>query len=254
MPARRGSSKLPPPAGLLEAEVVTADGQVLVANACQHPELFWGLKGGGGGSLGVVTRMTLRTRELPNYFGAVNTGIKATSDDAFRALIAKMVSFYASELFNPHWGEQIAIRTGNELRLRLMFQGVTAGEATAVFKPFFDWVRARPEYSFTEQTLILDVPGKSLWDAEYFRQHVPGAMLDDSRPGARPEHVLWEGDHDQVGWYIHNYKSAWLPASPDRLHPKGGRRPRVLRLSAGRRRVPAVSSAAGAHLRQGMRK
>src|SRR5438309_9977138 len=36
--------------GLLEAEVVTADGKIGVANACTYPELFWGLKGGGGGS------------------------------------------------------------------------------------------------------------------------------------------------------------------------------------------------------------
>ncbi|MEW5315001.1 MAG: hypothetical protein WDW38_006458 [Sanguina aurantia] len=41
-------------AGLIEAEVVTADGSVRIANAHQNPELFWGLKGGGGGSLGVM--------------------------------------------------------------------------------------------------------------------------------------------------------------------------------------------------------
>ena len=64
---------------LLEAEVVTADGQVRIANACQHPDLFWGLKGGGGGSLGVVTRVTLRVHDLPEEFGAVNMSIKATS-------------------------------------------------------------------------------------------------------------------------------------------------------------------------------
>src|SRR5215468_10655444 len=29
-------------AALLEAEVVTADGEVRVANACKHPDLFWG--------------------------------------------------------------------------------------------------------------------------------------------------------------------------------------------------------------------
>ena len=34
-------------AGLLEAEVVTADGAVRIANACTHPDLFWGIKGGG---------------------------------------------------------------------------------------------------------------------------------------------------------------------------------------------------------------
>ena len=53
-------------ASLLEAEVVTADGMVRIANACTNPELFWGLKGGGGGSLGVVTRVTLKTHELPH--------------------------------------------------------------------------------------------------------------------------------------------------------------------------------------------
>ena len=36
-------------ASLLEAEVVTADGDVKIANACSNPDLFWALKGGGGG-------------------------------------------------------------------------------------------------------------------------------------------------------------------------------------------------------------
>jgi hypothetical protein len=43
-------------ASLLEAEVVTADGMVRIANECTTPGLFWGIKDGGGGSLGVVTR------------------------------------------------------------------------------------------------------------------------------------------------------------------------------------------------------
>lgn len=56
-------------AGLLEAEIVTADGRVRVVNECQDPDLFWALKGGGGGTFGVVTRVTLRTHDLPRFFG-----------------------------------------------------------------------------------------------------------------------------------------------------------------------------------------
>src|SRR5579862_5818992 len=44
-------------ANLLEAEVVTADGQIRTVNVCNDPELFWALKGGGGGSFGIITRL-----------------------------------------------------------------------------------------------------------------------------------------------------------------------------------------------------
>ncbi|HTD86156.1 MAG TPA: FAD-dependent oxidoreductase, partial [Candidatus Binatia bacterium] len=85
-------------AALMEAEVVTADGVTRIANACQNADLFWGIKGGGGGSLGVVTRLTLRTRELPDYFGGVFCRIRAKSDSAFRRLTARMIRFYHDRL------------------------------------------------------------------------------------------------------------------------------------------------------------
>src|SRR5215207_9982676 len=90
-------------ASLLEAEIVTADGAVRLANACINPDLFWAIKGGGGGSLGVVTRLTLQTHDLPDFFGAVFTTIEAASDVAFRRLIGQVITFYSEALFNPHW-------------------------------------------------------------------------------------------------------------------------------------------------------
>ena len=199
--------------GLIEAEIVTADGVARIANACTHPDLFWGIKGGGGGSLGVVTRLTLRTHELPSWFGGVVGDIKASSDEAYRALIAKAVSFYQSDLCNRHWGEQIAFMPGNVLHLSLVFQGLDQQQAQAVWAPFLDWVRASKDYSFEKPVRVIAVPSQHFWDADFFRQHIPGAMVDDDRAGAPRHHVLWEGDHDQVGWFIHAMKSAWLPAS-----------------------------------------
>ncbi|KAF7719017.1 FAD binding, berberine domain-containing protein [Penicillium ucsense] len=47
----------------LEFEVVVADGSLVTANAYQNRDLFWALRGGGGGTFGVVTRVTIRTFE-----------------------------------------------------------------------------------------------------------------------------------------------------------------------------------------------
>jgi FAD/FMN-containing dehydrogenase len=45
---------------VLQFRVVTPDGVLRVANACQHEDLFFALRGGGGGTFGVVLDATVR--------------------------------------------------------------------------------------------------------------------------------------------------------------------------------------------------
>ena len=194
-------------AHLLEAEVVTADGKVRTVNACKDPELFWALKGGGGGSWGIVTRQTLRTFDLPTYFGSAWGTIKARSDAAFRKLIARFVEHYERRLFNPHWGEQVHLYPDNTLKVSMVCQGLDAAEVRATWQPFFAWVRAAEDLTVCDGPNTYAGPARHWWDV----LGNPG-MIPDWRPGTPAYHGWWQDDWAQVGAFLHGFDSLWLPA------------------------------------------
>jgi len=63
---------------LLAAEVVTADGRLLRADAHEHPDLFWALRGGGG-NFGVATRFEYRLHPVDTVTGGMLI-LPATAD------------------------------------------------------------------------------------------------------------------------------------------------------------------------------
>lgn len=196
---------------LLEAEVVTADGVARIANACTNPDLFWALKGAGN-SFGVITRLTLRTHNLPEYFGFASMTIRAASDDAFRRLIARFVGFYAESLFNPYWGEQAAFFPNNEFGVFMVFQGLDQDQAQNAWHPFLGWVAASPQdYAFVSWPSIGAIPARHFWDPA-FLSLLPGVVLHDTRPGAPAGNVFWSGNLHETGWFIDTFESAWVPA------------------------------------------
>jgi FAD binding domain/Berberine and berberine like len=50
---------------LLSAQVVVADGRVLTCDSSHNADLFWALRGGGGGNFGVVTSFTFQVHQVP---------------------------------------------------------------------------------------------------------------------------------------------------------------------------------------------
>ncbi|MFF2385248.1 FAD-binding oxidoreductase [Streptomyces sp. NPDC058108] len=58
---------------LTQATLITADGKELVANASEHKDLFWALRGAGNGNFGVVTELRYRTHPAPQAVSAYVT-------------------------------------------------------------------------------------------------------------------------------------------------------------------------------------
>jgi FAD/FMN-containing dehydrogenase len=90
---------------LVSADVVLATGEHVRASATEHPDLFWGLRGGGG-NFGVVTSFTFRAHpldpdvfagtliyELPRWTEALDAYVEWTRDlaDEMTTLITYMV-------------------------------------------------------------------------------------------------------------------------------------------------------------------
>jgi hypothetical protein len=199
-------------AGLLEAEVVTADGRVLHANACQHPDLFWALKGGGGGTFGIVTKLTLRTRELPETFGVVYGEIQASNDMAYRILIRKLIDQYAENLFNENWGEQMIFNPSRKVNITMLFHGLSQDVAQNAWSSFKQWVVDKPgDYRFITPLTVLVLPARLFWNATFLEEHAPGLIALDNRPGSGHEKFFYANNRGECGQFLHGYDSAWLP-------------------------------------------
>ncbi len=54
---------------ILAATIVDANGEILQVSENENPDLFWAIRGGGGGNFGIITSYTLRVRRAPSSVG-----------------------------------------------------------------------------------------------------------------------------------------------------------------------------------------
>lgn len=74
-----------------------------LSNNCSNPELFWALRGGGGGTFGVVASFTVRTHAPPRSVLLGNAYITAVGQPAFEALVAATLNVSLG-FMTPQWG------------------------------------------------------------------------------------------------------------------------------------------------------
>ncbi|KAI6015297.1 hypothetical protein F5J12DRAFT_817299 [Pisolithus orientalis] len=136
-----GHSSLSPSYGLgvdnvVQLTVVTSTGAHLTINNYQYPDLFWALRGGGGGTYGIVTSVTYRTyQQLPVvlYFMQANV----TNTTAMKELIGGMLRLQP-DLTDDGWsGYGFFVNTS--ATFIGMNPGISTAAANASTQPLTDY-------------------------------------------------------------------------------------------------------------------
>lgn len=199
-------------AGIVQAEIVTADGNTLIANKCQHQDLFWAIRGGGAGTFGVVTKLTLLTHPLPSTFGNIQGIISAKNDDAYKTLLKKLIQFYRDKLNNEHWGEQISFDQDNTINLSMLFQGLSNEQVMKTWQPLETWIKKNPGL-YTMKMDVSFVPPTKKWDYSYLEKNRPKSIVLNTAKGASKGEFWWASNSNEVSAYWYTYQSWWLPLS-----------------------------------------
>ena len=75
-----------------------------------------------------LPRLALATHELFSTVGKISVDIRAASDAAWQALLARFVDQVADKLITPHWGEVVDLGSDRVMRIAMNCQWLDRGQ------------------------------------------------------------------------------------------------------------------------------
>lgn len=177
-----------------EVEIVTADGQARVANREQNADLFWAVRGGGG-NLGVVTRLTLRLHEVgPTVFGGlvawpfdraeeVMEGYRRLTESAPRELTTYLVVLNAppAPFVPPQWQRRRVVAFAVCYSGDLARTDEVLAPIRALGEPAIDVLQQWPYVA--QQSFLDDAEPKG--DHYYWRTELAAELTDEMLAAVR---------------------------------------------------------------------
>jgi hypothetical protein len=136
---------------VLEFTVVTADGNHLVANTYTNADLFWALRGGGGGTWGVVTSVTYRTHPSTTFSAAFIT-VNSTNVNSTQNLLTEIIRLTPSLVEQGYGG--YGSGATDQFQLSVLSPNVTANQTIATFTPLFEFAHSQPGFQVQNETVL----------------------------------------------------------------------------------------------------
>ncbi|KAF8921768.1 hypothetical protein BGZ58_003873, partial [Dissophora ornata] len=126
---------------VLQYKVVTADGEVRIANTYQNQELFWALRGGAPG-FGVLVEAVYRTHPALENINYAQATIFSEDRESFAKIERDFYSRH-DRWSNEGWSGYAAARS-NGLVIQYFLPDSTPEKARASMQPFLDYARSFP--------------------------------------------------------------------------------------------------------------
>ncbi|KAF9898158.1 hypothetical protein BX616_004404 [Lobosporangium transversale] len=159
-----GHSPLSPRHGLcvdnvLQYKVVTADGQLRVANAYKNKDLFWALRGGGGSTFGVIVEAVYKTHPAITEFSYAGYRIGFNGTEARRKVYTSFLSQQLAWGAAGYSGYSYFQLEG--LMFYYMFPGVGSTVVNSTMSAFLKEIASIPNITIEGEA----VSAGSFWEA-----------------------------------------------------------------------------------------
>jgi len=199
---------------VIQFEVVLADGRHVTADACTNQDLFWALRGGGGGTFGVVTSVHFQMHPSTTF---VSVDISIKDVETFPHPTEKLYSFFdfwvkKSPHLDRRWGGYWTLNS-----LHLYFQGSKEEAGTTFLDDLIEW-RNGLRLNGLEQIFVVPLTIKEWEDFYDWRKGIPtdktgskefniaNRLIPRDRVISDPEGVKDLLKHlVHNGWYTFNY-------------------------------------------------
>ncbi|KAF8624469.1 hypothetical protein AX15_005859 [Amanita polypyramis BW_CC] len=139
-----GHSAFSPKYGLgvdntIQFTLVLASGEYVTANQYQNPDLFWALRGGGGGTFGVVISVTCQTYEI-FPFSALRFLANFSTPEIAQAVTTEFIKLHPA-LSDANWGGY-STWSNESISMTYFAPNISLGDANATVMPFINYVKS----------------------------------------------------------------------------------------------------------------
>ena len=136
---------------VLEITIVTADGNHVIANAYRNKDLFWALRGGGGGTWGVVTSVTYKTHPSTTFSAAL-LSVNSTNANSTHKLFTEIIRLTPSLVEQGYGG--YGGGTSELFHFFVLSPNATAEQTNTTFRPLFEFAHSQPGLSVLNETVL----------------------------------------------------------------------------------------------------